>query len=52
MKKVFKLTALELAKHHRKYCEGKKCNISLNILRMMAEECGVEFTEEELKEFL
>lgn len=52
MKRAFKQTALELAKHHRKYCEGEDCNISLNVLRMMAEECGVKFTEEEIKEFL
>ena len=49
---VYKQLALSLAKHHRKYCEGEKCNISLIILKQMAEDCGVEFTDEEFKEFI
>ena len=52
MKKVYKFTALKLAKHHRKYCEGEKCNISLIVLKEMAEKCGVKFTEKEFKEFI
>ncbi len=52
MKKAYKLNTLELAKHHRKHCDGEDCNISLNVLRMMAEECGVKFTEEEKEVFL
>lgn len=49
--KAYKQIALDLAKHHRKYCEGEKCNISLIILMMMAKDCGVKFDDEELKEF-
>ena len=48
---AYKMNTLELAKHHRKYCEGESCNISLNILMIMAEECGVRFTDEEREEF-
>lgn len=51
MKESYKLNTLELAKHHRKNCEGEDCNISLNVLRMMAEECGVKFTDKEKEEF-
>lgn len=52
MIEVYKFTAIELAKHHRKYCEGEQCNISLLWLRKMAENSGVVFTDKELKEFL
>ena len=52
MNKAYKQTTLELAKHHRKYCEGEECNISLNVLRMMAEEIGIEFTDKEKEIFI
>ena len=52
MNKAYKLNTLELARHHRKHCEGEECNISLNVLRMMAEQCGIKFTDKELEEFL
>ncbi len=43
----YKLNTLELAKHHKRFCAEEDCVISLNVLRMMAEQCGVKFTEEE-----
>ena len=49
---AFKHNALELAKHHRKHCEGEGCTISLYILRRMAEGNGVKFDKEEQEEFL
>ncbi len=52
MIKSYKLNTLELAKHHRKNCEGEGCVISLNVLRMMAEQCGVVFNDEEKEEFV
>ncbi len=52
MNKAYKLNTLKLAKHHRKNCEGEDCVISLNVLRMMAEECGVKFTDKETEEFI
>jgi len=51
MENVYKFNTLELAKHHRKYCEGENCVISLNVLRMMAEECGIKFTKKETEIF-
>lgn len=50
--KAYKRNTLELAKHHRKYCEGESCGISLILLRMMAEKCGVIFSEEEKELFI
>lgn len=52
MKRAYKINTLEIAKHHRKYCEGEDCVISLNALRMMAEECGVKFTNKEKDMFI
>lgn len=52
MNKAYKLNALELARHHRKNCDGESCVISLAVLRMMAEQCGVKFNEDELMEFI
>lgn len=49
---IYKMNAIGLAKHHRKYCEGKSCSISLFILKEMAENSGVEFTDRELEEFV
>lgn len=51
MIEAYKLNTLELAKHHSKNCVEEDCNISLNVLRMMAEECGVKFNKEEMEEF-
>ena len=52
MIKAFKHNTLELAKHHKRTCDGELCNISLLTLRLMAEECGVKFTNEEKKVFI
>jgi len=52
LKKIYKLNAMELAKHHKKYCEGESCVISLNVLREMAEKVGVKFTKKERELFL
>lgn len=48
----YKHNTLELVKHHKKHCEGENCVISLNILRMMAEQCGVVFTDKEKELFI
>ena len=48
----YKLNTLELARTHRGTCCGEHCTISLNVLRMMAEQCGVVFSKEEMEEFL
>ena len=49
---VYKLNAIELAKHHRKNCDGHDCVISLFILKEMAEKLGVKFTKEESEVFI
>jgi len=49
---VYKIMALELAKHHRVNCDGSDCVISLMILKEMAEKLGCRFTEDEIKEFI
>ena len=41
-----------LAKHHKKHCDGEECQISLIMLRMFAEEGGIEFTEKEKEIFI
>lgn len=50
--KAYKINTIELARHHRKTCKDGQCNVSLIMLRIMAEKAGVEFTEEESKEFI
>lgn len=51
-KAIHKTNLIELANHHRKYCEGENCNISLFLLLEMAERAGLEFTPEERKSFI
>ena len=51
IKKQYKRTALELAKHHKKHCDGD-CNISLWFLKNMAEELGIKFNDKEKQEFI
>ena len=49
---AYKFNVIQLAKHHRKYCEGEDCVISLYLLREMAEKLGIKFTEKERGLFL
>ena len=49
---AYKFNVIQLAKHHRKYCEGEDCVISLYLLREMAEKLGIKFTEKEKDLFL
>jgi len=43
---VIKRNSISLAKHHKKYCEGESCDISLSLLEEMCEKLGVEFTKD------
>ncbi len=52
MIKAYKHNTIWLAKHHRKYCEGKDCNISLLTLMLMAEKAGCKFTKKERRLFI
>ena len=49
---VEKLNLINLAKHHRKHCEGESCNISLMLVMQVAERTGIKFTKKEMKEFI
>lgn len=44
---AYKKNTIWIAKHHRKYCEGENCNISLYLLLEMAEKAGCKFTKKE-----
>lgn len=50
--KAYKMNAIALAKHHRETCPGETCDVSLLMLRLMAEEVGVVFTKEEAELFI
>ena len=49
---ALKINLINLAKHHKKHCEGIDCNISLYLLRKVGEKAGIEFTIDELKYFM
>jgi hypothetical protein len=49
---AYKFNVIQLAKHHRKYCEGENCVISLYLLREMTEKLGIKFTKKEKELFL
>lgn len=52
IEEAYKHTLIELAKHHKKYCEGETCTIQLILLKEIGEKVGVIFSEEEIKLFL
>lgn len=41
-----------LAEHHKRTCSDEGCQVSLIMLRMFAEEGGLEFTKEEQEIFV
>lgn len=49
---AYKFNILAIATHHRKYCEGEGCIISLNLLRQMVEDLGIKFTKKQMEKFL
>jgi hypothetical protein len=49
---AYKFNVINLAKHHRRNCEGEDCVISLYLLREMAEKLGIVFTDKEKELFL
>lgn len=49
---VYKFNVIQLAKHHKKYCEGENCVISLYLLREMVEKLGIVFSDKEKELFL
>ena len=52
IEEAYKLNLIELAKHHKKYCEGEECNISLILLMQMAERLGIKFSDKEKELFI
>ena len=50
--KVLKMNLIHVVEHHKKYCEGVDCNISLFFLRLMAEKSGIKFTQKEKSMFI
>ncbi len=51
-KKDLKHNAINLAKHHRKYCIDGTCNVSLYLLKVMLDLLDIKLTDEERKLFL
>jgi hypothetical protein len=51
-KQLIKENALLLAEHHKKYCEGEKCNISLYLLRRALDLAGIELDDKEKRKFM
>ena len=49
---VLKDNLVKLVKHHKKYCEGEDCDISLYLLLMLAKKAGLFLTTAEQKEFI
>ena len=43
---------IELVKHHKKHCNIKDCDISLIVLMLMANDLGLELSQEERKWFI
>jgi len=48
---LLKRNAINLVRHHRRYCEGEKCNISLLLIADLLREAGIKLTKKQLKEF-
>ena len=52
IKEAYKINLIEIVKQHKFNCKMEDCNVSLYLLRMMAEDSGIKFTEEEKELFL
>lgn len=52
LKGVMKKNITALAKHHKRTCDGEHCNISLLLLKLMAERAGITFTEKQKETFI
>ncbi len=50
-KQALKENVIRLIKHHRKYCEGAKCNISLSQILKVVQDAGLTFTDNEKRLF-
>lgn len=51
-KQAVKENAIRMAQHHREHCDGKGCNISLDLLRSALVMAGITLTEAESRIFM
>lgn len=49
---IDKRNLIKLVNHHRKYCDGENCDISLILVLEMAERSGIHFTKNQRRYFL
>ena len=49
---TLKLNAINIAKHHKKHCNGANCLVSLISLRLLLARAGIELTNEEIEVFI
>jgi len=52
LEEVLKRNVIRLVEHHKKYCEGSECDISLFLVKEIVEKAGIILTEEEIKLFI
>lgn len=50
-REAYKKNVIAIAKHHRRFCEGENCAVSLIVLLDMAERYGITFTKKEKEVF-
>lgn len=48
---IYKKNLIKLVSHHRIYCLGEDCNVSLILVLEMAQKLGIKFTDEEKRLF-
>ena len=49
---ILKKNAIKLAKHHKKYCEGEQCDISLLMLAELLSNAGIKLTDKDMRHFI
>lgn len=52
MNDVYKLNLLRLVRDHKEHCPGETCNVSVSLILVVAIRAGLEFTDEERREFV
>ncbi len=48
---MLKWNAIEIAKHHKRYCKKGDCNVSLIMLGLLIEKAGIELTKKQWGNF-
>lgn len=52
LKEAYRMNLIEIVKEHKLNCKREDCPVSLYLLRMMAEDLHIKFTEKEKELFL